>query len=140
MPTKPTLVPGIILSDSAERDPKTGRISLIRCFDAKSFLEFPATSGPFVATIWLSNVPERTEFLKLDVLVVEEATSEIISQAAGQIKLGPLLPGGITTSRTVFDLDIPVRTVLFPRPGNYWIVIHLNGEEAGIRPLSVQQL
>src|ERR1700690_3745054 len=84
MDTDPALTPAIIFSDSAIRDPVTGKLTLAGIFQHFQLLKLPFLSPPFFATVFVTNIGGEIESLPVT-MNIEDSGGQIISPATGQI-------------------------------------------------------
>ena len=126
----PTLSPGIIFSDSANRD-DTGKLVLGGVFHAMRASGFPFTSPPCFATAFITGLSGRIRDLPVTLNIVDGSGS-ILSSTIGRIN-------AITeiSLRHVAEISFPVPPTEFKVAGHYRAVVLIDGEPVGSRGLNV---
>lgn len=124
---KPSLVHTILCDDV--RQEVGGKFSLMGLFETIHAAAFPAVHPRFaVVNEWRGG---RGEFMaKIRLLTPDR--SQVIAESESKISL---------YSETQRHRDITIRmNTTFKAPGTYWIEMVLDGEQAGLVPLPVQQV
>ena len=125
--TRPALVHTILCDDV--RQEAGGKFSLMGLFETISAGTFPALHPRFaIMNEWSGG---RGEFLaKIRLLAPDKKT--VLSESEAKIAL---------FNETQRHRDISIRfNTAFPAPGTYWLEMLLDGEQAGLVPLPVQQV
>jgi hypothetical protein len=108
---EPALVPGITLSDLVIREAGSNKPSLIGCFQAFNFPQFPARSGRFFATISITNLGGKIEELNATCRLEVAGTGHVVSSTSVKVQFAPENPQ--LNPRVSIDISIPFMNV-FP--------------------------
>lgn len=124
---KPRLLYTLLCDDV--RQEIGGKFSLMGLFESIYANAFPAVHPRFaIVNEWIGGLGEFTVRIRL--LSPDRGT--VISESEAVIKL---------YSETQRHRDISIRfNTPFKAPGTYWIETTVDGERAGLTPLSVQQV
>jgi hypothetical protein len=124
---KPTLAYTILCDDI--RQEVGGKFSLMGLFETIHAATFPAVHPRFaVVNEWRGGRGEFTAKIRL----LMPDRSQVIAESESKISL---------YSETQRHRDITIRmNTTFKAPGTYWIEMILDGEQAGLVPLPVQQV
>ena len=82
---EPTLVKGIILSDSVIREHGTGKLSLIGCFTTYNFQILPSVAQPFVVTVFLTNLEGRLETFPITVRIEAPDSGHVLASSMAHL-------------------------------------------------------
>jgi hypothetical protein len=131
MDSEPVLLAAIIFSDSAFRDPVTGKLTLAGVFQRFKSSKIPFTSPAFFATALVTNI--RGKFKDLPVTMnIQDATGHIVATANGMVSTK------VNVERTdVSEIAFPFQPTEFEIAGNYSAVILIDGEPIGNRTFNV---
>jgi hypothetical protein len=131
MDIEPALTPAIIFSDSAIRDPVTGKLTLTGIFQRFQAHKFPFTSPPFFATVFVTNIRGEIESLPVT-MNIEDSGGQIISTATGHISAASQVE-----RIYVPEIAFPLPPTTFKVAGQYKAVVLVDGKRLGHRVLSV---
>lgn len=134
MQSEPVLAPAIIFSDSANRDQKTGKITLTNIFHRFQSNRFPFESPAFFATAFISNISGKFENLPVTLKITDEHEDEI-SKAIGHVTTSHAI-----SRNDVAEIAFPVPPTEFARPGYYRAVVSVDDEVLGSRLFLVEEL
>jgi len=134
MDNEPALTPAIIFSDSAIRDPVTGKLTLAGIFQHIHAHRFPFTSPPFVVTVFVTNIGGEIESLPVT-MTIEDSGGQVISTATGHISAISQLE-----SLYVPEIAFPLPPTMFKVAGPYQAVVLVDGRRLGYRVLKVATL
>lgn len=134
MESEPVLAPAIIFSDSANRDQKTGKITLTNIFHRFKSNRFPFESPAFFATAFVSNIRGKFENLPVTLSITDEQGNEI-SKAVGQITTTNAI-----NRNDVAEIAFPVPPAEFAKPGYYQAVVIVDDEVLGNRLFFVEAI
>ncbi len=133
MQTEPRLVPGIILSDMVIREAGSNKLSLIGCFQRFHFPHFPAQTGQWFATVGVTGIRDATSFnVTARIEVTESAHVVSSTNAFVDVKNVQSIQPDI-----IFEVPLPFNGVVFQNQGRYTVVVLVDTEEVGRRPLEV---
>ncbi|HAF13963.1 MAG TPA: hypothetical protein DCK99_09750 [Blastocatellia bacterium] len=135
--SEPSVVPGIFLSDNSIIEHKTEKRSLIGCFDQFAFPQFPAKYPRFFITIWVTNIEGTLTQIDLTTRIEQKGSAHVVFSSSIKAELAEEKK---FERKNILAFSIPVPGITFPTPGTYTVVILLNGEEAGKRDISVDQV
>jgi hypothetical protein len=125
--TRPVLAHTILCDDV--RQEVGGKFSLMGLFEGISAQSFPVTHPRFA--IWNEWTGGRGEFTaRIRLLAPDRRT--VLSESASRFSL-------FSESQRHRDISVRFNTV-FPAPGTYWIEMAIDGEEAAMVALPVQQV
>lgn len=135
---EPALCHGIILSDHLIREAGTGKLSLIGCFNLYNLSQFPAQVPPFFITALLTNLRGKFQKLSVTVRIEDPATGHVLVSSSATMELkedaNPL------SDNDVVELPFPIRPIILPKAGMYSIVVLVDNEKIGHRPLKVNSI
>src|SRR5208283_2026091 len=131
MDNDPALTPAIIFSDSAIRDPVTGKLTLAGIFQRFQSLKIPFTSPPFFSTVFVTNIGGAIESLPVT-MNIEDSGGRIISTATGHISAG-----SEGERIHVPEIAFPLPPTTFKVAGQYKAVVLVAGKRLGHRVLNV---
>ena len=135
MNSEPTLIPGIILSDMVIREQGTNKASCIGVFHAFTLPQFPHNIGGFFATIGITNIREQLEEMNATARLEEPGSGHVLASSSAKLQFHG--GGSGLTPQMVIDLSFPFKAVTLSHAGTYHLVILVNNEEVGRRPLEV---
>lgn len=135
MVQEPALCPAILLSDLVIREKVTEKLSLVNSFGQLRLPKFPFPTPPFFITVWLTHLRGRLPRLDIATRIEEPKSGHVLASASGQIQFPPEAPP--FDEQTVLDLPIPMPPFLVSQPAVYSIVILVNNEKVGQRPLPI---
>lgn len=119
-----------VIADAIWRDPGTGKRTILGCFSAIHAREFPAAHGQLALYIALTEgrgtVPLEVRLVRVD------AEDEEIAKVAADIEF--------RDPRMILEVDLHVRGLVFPMPGEYRFQVSAQGEFLIERRLVVAQL
>jgi hypothetical protein len=133
MQIEPRLVPGIILSDVVIREAGSNKLSLIGCFQRFHFHGFPARTGQWFATVSVTGIRDATSFNVTARIEVTES-AHVVSSTSAFVEVK-----GVESIQPdiIFDVPLPFNGVEFATKGRYTVVVLVDTEEVGRRPLEV---
>jgi hypothetical protein len=128
-------VQAIITCDRAERDPKSGKLSLIGLFSAVGATAFPTQVEEMCLFVSFTSVRggQSTVGLQLVCLDSEDTLDDKIIAAGGALVKAE-------SPNMIVESAIPLGSVVFPEPGDYEFRITCNGERIAYRPLTVKEI
>jgi hypothetical protein len=131
MDHEPTLTPAIIFSESAIRNPVTGKLTLAGIFQHFESSKIPFISPPFFATVFVSNIGGEIESLPVT-MDIEDSAGQIISTATGHV-------GGASQveHNSVPEIAFPLPPTKFKVAGPYKAVVLVDGKRLGYRVFNV---
>lgn len=135
MVQEPVLCPAILLSDLVVREKGTEKLTLVNSFGQLRLPKFPFPTPPFFITVWLTHLRGRVSRLDIAARIEEPESGHVLASASGQIQFPPEAPP--FDEHTVLDLPILMPPFFVSRPAIYTIVILVNNEKLGERPLSI---
>src|SRR6266436_9866097 len=118
---EPVLIPGITLSDLVIREVGTNKPSLIGCFQAFNFPQFPARIGRFFVSVSITNLRGKPEELNATCRLEVAGTGHVVSSTSVKIQFAPENPP--LDPRTGFDISFPFINVQFPSAGTHTFVV-----------------
>ena len=131
MDNEPALTPAIIFSESAIRDPVTGKLTLAGIFQRFESAKIPFTSPPFFVTVFVTNIGGEIESLPVT-MNIEDSSGQIISTATGHVS------GASQVERnSVPEIAFPLPPTKFTVAGQYKAVVLVDGERLGYRVFDV---
>ena len=131
MNNEPTLPPAIVFSDSAKRDPYTGKLTLAGVFQRLTSCHVPFKSPEFFVTVFMTNINEEIESLPMT-MNIENAAGDVISSVTGRVKASAQV-----TRETVAEIAFPLPPTEFEAVGQYKAVMLVDGEPLGHRVFNV---
>lgn len=135
---EPALMPGIVLSDLVIREAGSNKTSLIGCFQAFNFPQFPAKIGRFFVTVSITNLRGKLEELNTTCRLEVAGTGHVVSSTSAKIQFGPENPP--LDPRVAFDIFLPFMNVQFPSAGTHTFVVLVDNEEVGRRNVEVSAI
>lgn len=135
---EPTLCKAILLAEKIVREQGSGKISLINIFDRYCAEGFPFQSGRFYVAVWLSNFKGVPPMIDVTIRIEEAQSWHVMASARNHMEPKPDTPP--IPQDAVLGLTFSFRSVTFPSPGTYSIVVLVNNEEMGKQPLIVSPL
>jgi hypothetical protein len=129
---EPALMPGILLSDGAIREMGTGKCTFIGSFQLYNLPQFPCAVPPFFVTAFITNLGPEVKALDVTMRIENPQNSMVLASAAVKINFGQALD-----RKYVFEVPVPIAGLTFPSAGTYTVVILVNNEKLGERPLHV---
>jgi len=132
---EPTLIKGIILSDSVIREHGTGKLSLIGCFTTYNFPILPSVAQPFVVTVLLTNLEGRLQDFPITVRIEAPGSGHVLASSMAQLNTDKEVP------RTdIFEVAIGIGPINYFEPGVYKVKVLAGNEDMGDRDLTVRKL
>jgi hypothetical protein len=131
MDSEPALTPAIIFSDSAIRDPVTGKLTLTGIFQRFQSPKIPFTSPAFFATVFVTNIGGEIESLPVT-MNIEDSDGQIISTATGHISAASQIERNY-----VPEIAFLLPPTMFKVAGQYKAVVLVDGERLGYRGFNV---
>jgi hypothetical protein len=132
---EPTLIKGIILSDSVIREHGTGKLSLIGCFTTYNFPMLPSVAQPFVVTVLLTNLEGRLQNFPVTVRIEAPGSGHVLASSMAQLSTDVEVP------RTdIFEVAIAIGPINYVEPGIYKVKVLAGSEDMGDRDLTVRKL
>jgi len=135
---EPALIPGIILSDLIIKEAGTNKPSLIGCFQAFNFPQFPTRIGRFFVSVTITNLRGRPNALNATCRLEVAGTGHVVSSVSVQIQFAPENPS--LDPRVGIDISFPFINVGFPSAGTYTFIILIDNEEVGRRNIEVSAI
>jgi hypothetical protein len=137
-PQEPALIPGIILSDLIIREAGSNKPSLIGCFQAFNFPQFPARIGRFFVSVTITNLRGRPNALNATCRLEVAGTGHVVSSVSAQIQFAPENPP--LDPRVGIDISFPFMSVAIPSAGTYTFIVLIDNEEVGRRNIEVSAI
>ncbi len=131
--SEPALMPGILLSDSVIREMGTGKCTFIGSFQMYNLPQFPFQVPPFFVTAFVANLGPEVKALDITIRVENPQNSMVLASAAVKIDFGQQTPD----RRAAYEIPVPIAGLTFPAAGTYSVVVLVNNEKLGERPLHV---
>lgn len=131
MNSEPAMPPAIVFSDSAIRDPATGKLTLTGIFQRFNSSQFPFTSQPFFATVFVTNIAGEIKSLPVT-MNIEDWCGHVISTATGHVSAAERVERNY-----VPEIAFPLPPTEFKSAGQYKAVVLVGGEWLGYRVLNV---
>jgi len=120
----------LLLCDAAHRDAQSGKWTLLGIFNSINSKGFPTAHPQLVAYIALSGIKGKEKF-QIRVIPTGRA-DEAVFRADAEL--------GVDNPDAVVDIGVPIRNLVFNRPGEYLFQV-LSGERVvGERALMVNGL
>jgi hypothetical protein len=135
---EPALIPGINLSDLVIREAGTNKSSLIGCFQAFNFPQFPARIGRFFVSVSVTNLRGNPKELNATCRLEVAGTGHVISSVSVKVQFAPENPP--LDPRMGIDLAFPFMNVGFSEAGRYTFVVLVDNEEVGRRNIEVSAI
>jgi hypothetical protein len=129
----------IMLSDMVVREERTGKLTLVGCFNGFSAPnKFPWTSPRFYVTVAITNVNKIVPESFLTVNISERKSDVVVASAACLMRK----PDGIPepSKDDVFEIPIPFPGVTFPHDGIYELKVSFHKADAGVRTIHVKAI
>jgi hypothetical protein len=126
---------GLIFSDLVIREQGTKKFSLIGCFNNYSSNTFPFIVPGFFATALISNIKGNHESLNVTLRVEAPESGHVLTSTSATVRL---IMGVTFSGDEVLDLPFPLRQFVVQEPGVYQILVLVNNEKIGSRPLGIQ--
>jgi hypothetical protein len=126
-------MPGITLSDLVIREAGSNKISLIGCFQRFQFPQFPFRTGQWFATVGVTGIRDATSFNVTARIEVTDS-AHVVSSTSALVEVK-----GVDSIQPeiIFDVPLPFNGVVFKNEGRYTVVVLVDTEEIGRRPLEV---
>ena len=132
---EPTLIKGIILSDTVIREHGTGKLSLIGCFTAYNFPTIPFVAPPFVVTVFLTNLRGRLQNFPITVRIEAPGSGHVLASSTARLNSDAEVP------RTdIVEASIAMGPINYVEPGLYKVKLLAGSEDMGDRDLTVRNL
>ncbi|HXD01339.1 MAG TPA: hypothetical protein VN048_18520 [Verrucomicrobiae bacterium] len=131
MNSEPALIPAILLSDMAIREMMTGKVSYIGSFQSFTVPAFPYPVAPFFVTPFVTNLSDVTT-LSLTARIENPENGVVLASSAIGIAFGRP-----SKRNEIYEIPIPMGSIVFSAPFNYRVVILVNNEKIGDRELAV---
>lgn len=135
---EPVLMPGINLSDLVIKEAGSNKVSLIGCFQAFNFPQFPARIGRFFVSITVTNLRGKPEELNVTCRLEVAGTGHVVSSVSGKVQFSPENPA--FDPRMGIEISLPFMNVAFPSAGTYCFVVLVDNEEVGRRNVEVSSI
>ncbi|WP_142525800.1 hypothetical protein, partial [Methylacidimicrobium cyclopophantes] len=97
--------------------------------------KFPFPTPPFFITVWLTHLRGRVPRLDIATRIEDPQSGHVLASASGQVQFPPDAPP--FEEQMVLDLPIPMPPFLVSQSAVYSIVILVNNEKVGERPLPI---
>lgn len=136
MASEAAVIPGILLSDLVVREERTGKLSLIGCFQQFSFPNFPIRMAKFFVTVGITNLRGAPKEVNVTCRIEVPTTGHVIASHSGKVEFDPTSP---PTPHAVVELPFQFNGVIFNEPGQYAAVILVDNEEVQRRPFEVSK-
>jgi len=134
MNQEPVLCSGIILCERIIREERTGKNSLIGCFNNFNVVAFPVATLPFFAMAMLTNFKGDFESLETVLRVEDSKLGHVLFSTAGSVKL--TRPVKLEGSE-IIEVPFPISPFMIHAPGVYYVIVLVNNEIIGKRPFHV---
>ncbi len=128
----------IVLSDGVIIEHGTGKLSLIGCFNALCFSQFPSAHPGITATIGITNLKSKKFSVNITARIEDPNTGHVISSSGG--KIDGELQGEVDVHQLTIDLPVRFTVIVFPAPGFYSMVVLADNEMIGKKLFLVQKL
>ncbi len=135
---EPALTQGIIFSDLVIRENGTGKLSLINCFNTFNVQKFPFRTPPHYIVSLITNLKGKIDELNVTARIEMQGTGHVVASVPGHMKFHP--DSRPLSDNDIIEIPFPVKSYTVPEPGKYTVVILLNSEELGRRPIVFQQV
>jgi hypothetical protein len=132
---EPTLVPGIIFSDTVIREEGTGKLSLIGTFQVFNAFRIPFQAQPFFATVEITNLRGILKDVKVCVRIEEADSGHVVASSTASLQTKQEVSHNQT-----FAIAFPIPMSIFPKAGIYQAVVLLNNEVIGRKNLIVRNV
>lgn len=117
------------------REAGSNKLSLIGCFQRFTFPRFPAQTGIWFVTVGVTGIRGTLNALNVTARIEISDSAHVISSSNAHVQFAegnpPIQPDA------VFEVPLPFSGVVFQNPGKYVIVVLVDTEEVGRRPLEV---
>ena len=133
MNVEPASIPFILFSDTVIREEGTGKLSIIGSFQHFNVAQFPFISPPFVVTVAFGNLRGRIESLHLTVRIEHSDSGVVLACVGSEMRLH-----GDISPTDVFEVPLGLPPCQFAEPGSYSVVVLINNEVIGLRPLVIR--
>jgi hypothetical protein len=133
MKTEPVAI-SITLSDLVICEQGTGKNSLIGCFNNYNFLRFPAAPPPFYITASLTNLDPEVKEFDVTARIEDPINGMVLASMGAHIQLREPF---VLTKNTIIDVPMIGMPFVFQKPSNYLIIVLVNNNQVGKRPLTV---
>jgi len=138
MPQELTLAPSILVVERFSRNGTTGNVSLHNIIGRFLFRHFPAKSGGFFVITGVTNLRGYVDSVVVGCRI--EAPGDSAPAAESSITVNIPKSAQPCDPNVTLDAYFPFDKVEFRQPGQYWVVVTVNGQELGRRPLKVMQV
>ena len=132
------IVAGITLADHVIREAGSGKISLIGCFSQFNFPQFPFKMGRFHVHAGVTNVRGVIEKFSATCRIEMSGTGHVVGSVGAEVGVAPNSPA--FSPNFVFDVVFPFEGNVFITAGLHDIVILVDNEVIGKRPISIMQV
>jgi hypothetical protein len=119
----------MVICDAIWEDPGTGKPTLLGLFSELSAKIFPATRAAMAAHVALTNAQGKVPF-KFVLVDVDEVFAPLYT-AQGELEF--------PHPRFIYNINIHMRGITFPKPGDYRFQLFARGEFLMERQLTVKQ-
>lgn len=128
----------IIFSDYVVQDARTGKLTLVGCFNGFQFPSFPSASPNFFITVSITNLEGKLQKLFLTINIKDRQSGLVVASAG--IELHPRQNAPALFREEIIEVFVPFGRVQFPRPGAYEVEAVCMNSPIGKRVLMVKQL
>jgi hypothetical protein len=129
------VAPRIMLSDRVIREEGTRKISLIGCFDAFLSEAFPFQTGPFFATVAITNIVGFKDQADV-VLRLESSAGHVFASSQAKITKRPEAPA--IPRNAIVEIIFPFGPVRIESPGIFDLVCLVSNEVLARRQFEVR--
>ena len=135
MNIEPVITPFILFSDTVIREEGSGKLSIIGSFQHFNVARFPFVAPPFVVTVCFGNLRGKVDILHLTVRLEHSISGVVMSCVGSEMRLhGEISPSDF------FEVPIGLPPCQFTEPGSYSVVVLINNEILGMRPLLIREI
>lgn len=125
----------ITLSDWMVREAGSGKLTLVGIFHRLRPPTMPFRTGRFFATVSLTNLRGSFKVVNVTLRVEQRGTAHVVFSASAKIEFKQ---EHTFSDYDVLDIPIPVGPIPFQEAGTFDIVVLVDSDECGRKPLRVE--
>ena len=135
--SEPALVPGIIFCDYVIREQGSGKLTLVGCFQAFVFKEFPAKKNRFFVVVGVTNLRGQIKEINITARIEDSKSGHVLASASGKLEFTGEGEMPMIQPMNVIELPLPINEITFPAAGTYSAVVLVDNEEISRRNFPV---